>query len=167
MSAERKLALETQAAQAMRAVLETMTDDGEAIRDTLEGETNLHALIAKVLEHITEDEMLIAGIVSMVASLEQRLTRLHRRIDHRRTAIERAMVVGEIQKLELPGATISQRRIPPALHIVNEAEVPWKFLKQPPAQIDKAALKDALKDGETVPGASLDNGGVGISIRRS
>ncbi|WP_404840908.1 siphovirus Gp157 family protein [Alkalilimnicola ehrlichii] len=42
---------------------------------------------------------------------------------------------------------------------ISDAEaVPANFYRQPPPEIDKQAVKDALKAGEDVPGAYLEAG---------
>ena len=53
-------------------------------------------------------------------------------------------------------------------HIENsavEALIPAKFWKPQDPKLDRAAVAEALKAGETVPGASLSNGGLSLSIR--
>jgi len=164
---ERRLALETQAAQAMRSVLETMTDDPEAIRDTLEGMTDLREMIAAVFGQITEDELLATGLGVMIETMNARRQRIEHRMERRRAAIERAMIVGEIPKVELPEATISTRRVPPALQISDEGKIPERFWVPQPHKLDRAALKEALKARDKIPGASLSNGSVSLTIRRA
>lgn len=164
---ERNLDLETRAARALRDVLLTITDDDGAVADTIEGETNLHEAIKAVMDKITEDEILVTGIGSMAQALADRKARIAHRIERRRAAIERGMSVGEIQRLELPLATLSLRRIPPALQIANEAVIPPEYFLPQPPKLDRTALKEALKAGKDVPGALLDNGGIGLTVRRA
>lgn len=160
------LSKEVAAANALKEALALETDDAEAIRDTIEGETNLHEAIAAVMAEIREDEMMATGIGVMIESLETRKKRLSDRIVFRRAAIERAMLIGEISSLTLPDATISLKRVPPKLEITDEARIPAKFWKPQDPKLDKAALKEALEDGEDVSGASLGNGGISLSVRR-
>lgn len=163
----RNLERETAAANALREVLRTITDDDVAIRDSIEGSTGLHEAIAGVLASITEDEMLATGIAIMVKSLSERKARIEYRIERQRAAIERGMVVGELQKLELPGATISLRKVAPSLEVIDEAQIPAQFFTLPPPKLDRKALSEALKAGEQVHGAMMNNGSIGLTIRRA
>jgi hypothetical protein len=46
-------------------------------------------------------------------------------------------------------------RKPAFLNISDEAAIPRSFYVQPPPQLDRSALKAALKDGAQVPGVSM------------
>lgn len=163
---QRDLAKEAAAAAALKEALKLETDDTEAIRDTIEGETNLHDAIAAVMDDIREDEILVAGIESLAGSLSERKKRLEDRIGWRRAAVERAMAIGELPTLTLPDATLSLKTVPQGLTIVDEAKIPAKFWKAQDPVLDKKTLKDALKAGDVVDGAQLTNGGQTLAIRR-
>ena len=162
----RDLAKEAAAAAALKEALKLETDDSEAIRDTIEGETNLHDAIAAVMDDIREDEILVAGIESMAKTLDERKRRLEDRIAWRRAAVERAMAIGELPTLTLPDCTVSLKQSPQQLTITDEAQLPAKFWKPQDPTLDKKALKDALKAGDTIAGATLSNGGQQLSVRR-
>lgn len=164
---EHQLAREIRAAQVLKAALLEVTDDPDALADTIEGATNLHEAIAKVMDGIGEDEILLAGIDVAQKALSGREMRLNARVNRRRSAIERAMSVGELTKLELPQATLSVRRLPPALIIDDETQIPAVFWVSQEPKLHKKALADVLKTGKPVPGAHLDNGGQTLSIRRA
>ncbi len=164
---EHKLAMETRAAQILKFALAEYQDEPDLIADMIEGETNLHDAISNVMDGITEDEVMIAGLRSMTEQLVNRRLRFENRIDRRRSAIERAMAVGEITKLELPQATLSVRRVPPALHIVSESLIPDGFWSPQPPKLDRKNITEALKAGRDVPGAALDNGSTTLAIRRA
>ena len=52
--------------------------------------------------------------------------------------------------------SVSLRKNPPSVNITNEAEIPKEYIREKvTTSIDKAAIKDALKAGETVAGAEL------------
>src|SRR4051812_4164108 len=104
---ERKLAIESAAARQMRDYLLTITDDGQAIADTIDGETDLREAIRRVLWSVTEDQTLVAGLKETIETLEARKSRFDARIERLRTAIEKGMLAGELPKLELPEATLS------------------------------------------------------------
>lgn len=162
-----QLANEVAAAKALRDSLRAITDDDETVRDTIEGETNLHEAIAGVMGWLRNDEILITGIDRMQETLSARKERLKNRIGYYRAAIEQAMTIGELSTLELPDATLSVRRVAPKLEIVKESDIPAAYWKPQDPALDRKALADALKAGEAVPGAMLGNGGITLSVRRA
>lgn len=161
------LANEAAAAKALKDSLASLNLDDDTLRDTIEGETNLHEAISAVMGLIRDDEILISGIDRMQEALAARKTRLEDRIEYYRAAVLQAMTIGEIPSLELPDATISARRVPPKLEVVDEAAVPAAFWVAQDPRLDRKALGDALKRGETVPGVTLGNGGISLTIRRA
>lgn len=162
-----QLANEVAAAKALRDTLAALTSDPETIRDTIEGETSLHEAIGAVMEFVRDDEILVSGIDRMQETLSARKERVKNRISFYRSAIEQAMLIGEIPALELPDATISVRRVAPGLEIIEESKIPANYWKPQDPKLDRKAVSDALKSGLQVPGCILDNGGVTLAIRRS
>lgn len=161
-----RLQRETEAARILSEQLADLAEGDEAtVRDTIEGETNLHELIAKVIEDVAADEASVAGIARHIDTMEARKQRLKNRIEFRRAAILNAMSIGEIKKLELAIATVSRQNVAPKVQIVNEAEIPAEFWKRADPTLDKTALKAALKDKREVPGATLSNGSETLAIR--
>lgn len=167
-NAERILSKQMAAAAALReSMAAVIGDDAETMRDTIEGETGLHEAIASVLDLMREDEMLATGISVMIETLEARKHRLDERMKRCRAAIEQAMSIGELTRMDLPEASLTLKRVPPNVEITDEAKVPAEFWKAQDPKLDKAALKAALKEGRAVEGATLGNGSVTVQIRRS
>lgn len=163
------LETERRAAEALRETLAKMPGiDDETVRDTIEGETGLHEAIADVVATLTDAETMSAGLAVMIEKFEARKARYEARTDFLRSAIEQAMVIGELRKLELPDCTLSLSQRPRQVVIIDEAKLPARFWKQPEPVIDKRALAEALKStAENVPGAVLSNGAVSLTIRRA
>lgn len=163
-----KLAAEKQAAEALREAMSKLPGmDDETVRDTIEGETDLHGAIAGTVAMITETEIMEAGLAAKIKELVGRQKRYEDRLIFLRTAIEQAMTIGGLKLLELPDATLSLSNRAPGLVITDESRIPPSFWKQPDPVLDKSALKAALKDKQEVPGASLGNGSVSLTIRRA
>jgi len=163
-----QLQRETEAARVLREQLVALVDgDDEVIRDTIEGETSLHDLVAKVVEEVAADSASVEGIKAHLETMRGRKERLEARIEFRRSAILNAMAIGEIKKLELPIATLTRKPTPPKVHITDEAAIPSDFWKRSDPTLDKKALAEALKDKREVPGATLSNGGETVAIRWS
>lgn len=167
-NASHQLQRETEAARILRDQIAALADgDEEVVRDTLEGVTDLHELIAAVVDEIAHDTASVAGIKGHIKNMEARRARMEARIESRRAAILNAMAIGEIKKLELPIATLSRRNTAPQLQTSDEAQIPSQFWKRADPSLDRKALLDALKGGQIVPGAELSNGGETLSVKWS
>lgn len=183
--AEHALTKQVQAAKALRESLKLVVgDDVETLADMIEGETDLREAIGEVDKSIIEDELLVAGLGSMIDDLGKRRGRIEERIGRKRAAIEQAMQIGEVKRIELPTGTLTLKDVPPKVEIYEEANIPAKYWKAQDPRLDKAALGKDLKDIAAavkaaekanadlpeiteIPGARLGNGGITIQIRRS
>jgi hypothetical protein len=80
--------------------------DEETLRDTLEGITDLHEMIAAVIRSALVDEALQAGLRTRLEEMRQRLNRLEERCGKKRQlALETMCEVG-LKKLEQPDFTV-------------------------------------------------------------
>jgi hypothetical protein len=154
----------------VKAILTMLRDelgedpDDQLLLDCLEGETDLFALAHWLLGRIEEDEGVMEALAVQMAARKDRRDRAARRIEAHRTAIMAMMEAGGIDKLPLAEATCSLRRMAPKVIITDESLLPdalCKFTRKP----DMAAIKFAAEYGP-LPGVSLDNGGVSLTIRR-
>ena len=68
------------------------------------------------------------------------------------------------KKVERPGATLSRRPGSLSVSIDDERLIPSQLTKTK-VEPDKAAIKAQLQAGEDVPGASLQRGPDGITLR--
>lgn len=139
--------------------------DPKLLLDTIEGETNLAEACVFVLEQTHEDEILIEGLDAKIKELQVRKGRMEKSVADRRTIILMAMDRAGLSTIRSPLGTLSVRPTQPKAAITDEAIIPAKFFKPQDPKLDKTAVLDALKAGETVPGASLSNGGIQLSIR--
>ena len=138
--------------------------DEDLVSDMIEGETQLHELIAIAVMRAVELGAMQESIKEMVAKLRSRAERLANQERGLRDALLLAMVKGSVKKLELPVATVSVANAQRRLAIIDESLIPDAFWKQPPRELMKRDLANALKD-HPVPGAALDNGGEQLMIR--
>lgn len=163
-----ELATETANARNLLADMrDLLGDDAELIATTIEGETDLTEVASKALCRILELNGMMDGIAGMIASLKDRGERLEKQRDNLRSLLGVAMEVGCLKRLETPLATASLRAVPPKAEIINEAVIPARFWKKQEPKLDKKAVLDALKAKEPVPGATLSNGGMTVSIKVS
>lgn len=169
---ERDLARQIGAARDLMAQLrqDGADDDAELVADAIEGETNLTEALAAALAEIDDLDTLELGLEAVNRRNDTRLAAIRARRDRIRAAMEQAMVSVDQPTLRLPTATITVAKRAPQLVVVNEADIPSRFWKQPdpPApKLDKKALTAALKADEAIPGAQLDNGSVTLVVRRA
>lgn len=151
---------------AVKLKLQLGEDDPKLVLDMIEGETNLAEACVVVLEETYEDEILIAGLEAHIKEMQTRKGRMEKSVETRRTIILAAMDRAGIPTIKSALGTISVRPTQPKTVISDEAQIPAKFWKPSDPTLDKKALGDALKAGETIPGASLSNGGITLSIRK-
>lgn len=160
----RKIGAELNRAVELRRALQE-NDDPQLLLDTIEGETDLGEACAIVYEETLEDDVLLAGLVAKIEELQTRKSRVERSIDQRRAVILMAMEKAGLGTLKTPLGTMSVRQVPPKAIITDEALIPARFWKPSDPKLDKAALKAALDAKEVVPGATLSNGGIGLTVR--
>lgn len=141
------------------------TDDPQLILDTIEGETNLAEACVAVLEECTEDEILIEGLTAKIAEFQVRKGRMEKSVETRRNIILMAMEKAGLGTIKSPLGTMSARPTPKQAVITDEALIPAKFWKPQDPKLDRGELASCLRSGEIVPGASLSNGGITLSIR--
>lgn len=160
--------------EAARRLLTSLRETGDAedanlVADMIEGETGLTEAIEAALAEIDEGEILITGLKAKEQDFETRRKMIEGRNDRIRALIEQAMIATDQATMRLTTATITLRRIQPGLAITNEADIPsrfWVEQERPAPKLDKKALAEAVKAKEDVPGATLDNGGYSLTVRR-
>ena len=139
--------------------------DDETIRDTLEGITHLHEMIAAVIRSALVDEAFQAGLRTRLEEMRQRLTRLEERgAKKRQLALEAICEVG-LKKLEQPDFTASARAGLPPLVVVSEELIPADYWVPQPPKLDRQSLLGALKHGGAVAGAQLGNPKPTLAVR--
>lgn len=155
-------------AQAVRSLIEAFgSDDDEIIQSLIEGETDFVEAVSETLLSIDEDRAIVEGIAGRLAELGQRKARYEKRIEFKRAAIERALIIAECGPVETPCGTVSLKATAPSLQILDEAAIPAAFWKRGDPKLDKPALLRALKEdgAEPIPGVCLSNGGVTLQLR--
>ena len=139
--------------------------DDETIRDTLEGLTTLHELIAEIIRSALIDEALHHGLRSRLQDMKERLSRLEARAVKKRELALEAMSEADLRKIEQPDFTASARNGPPSLVVVAEDQVPETYWVPQLPKLDRQALLGDLKQGDDVPGAQLSNPKPVLSVR--
>lgn len=190
----RDLERQLKAAQLVREQVASMADnDPDLIRDSIEGETSLFEIMSAMVAADGEDEALVEAISAYVKTLNDRKSRVEKRIDVRRALMASAMEVAELPKLETAAGTVSRKAVAPKVIIIEESEIPSRFFVAQAPKLDKTVLGKALKERAAalaaikaepgsaeyaeakaaadkefpeVSGAVLSNGGATIQIRK-
>lgn len=139
--------------------------DEETLLDTLEGMTNLHEMIAAVIRSRLDDLALVAALRARMADMQERLARLEQCAEKKKEVVTSVMERAGLKKLTEPDFAVSLRSTQPLLVLVDEREIPEGFWKPQPPKLDRQGLIAALKAGREIPGATLGNAAVTISVR--
>jgi hypothetical protein len=139
--------------------------DETTLADTLEGQTDLHEVLAAVVRSALFNEALAAGLKGHIQVLQERLDRLTERASERRTIARDAMSEVDIKKIAAPDFTLSLRPGSPALVVVDEAAIPQPYWEAREPRLNRLGLIADLKLGRPIPGASLSNPEPVLSVR--
>ena len=139
--------------------------DDDAALEALRGIISLHDAIRAAARSALEDEAAASRLRGRLDEIEVRLRRLERRAEGKREIALRAMEEAGLDHLDAPGLRIDVRHAPPAVVINDECLVPAAYRVERPAWLDYQAIRDALKSGTRVPGATFANSKVTLAIR--
>lgn len=152
--------------QTVEAMLEDPEMDVQAVLDTLQG-------IAGEFEEKADNtacmvKQLEAGARAMKTeadALTKRAKAMGARADRLREYLYQEMSLAGFKKIETARNLLQVKKTPASVRIENEqAFLQWaarehpEYLRAKPPEVDKAAVKDALKSGATLPGAVLESG---------
>jgi len=147
-------------------LLEHLPDvDDETVRDTLEGITDLHEMIAAVIRSALVDEALHAGLRFRLDDMKQRLSRLELRAGKKRQIALEAMAETGLTRLHQSDFTASARAGTPALVVIAEDRIPEAYWLPQPPKLDRQAILGELKRGIEIPGAQVSNPKPVLSVR--
>lgn len=144
----------------------TECDDPEIILSAIEGETDLCEAICALDAETFDDEAVVVGIKAAEQKLKDRRERIEKSIATRRNVILMAMERAGIDTIRTPLGTLTKKAVPSAPLVADESLVPARFWTPQEPKLDKKAINDAVKAGESIPGVGMTNGGVSLQIRR-
>jgi len=138
--------------------------DDATFWDTLDGETDAGEILDRLIWNAQTDQHLADSIKEHEASLRARRQRMEARVAAHKAAMLSILDAADVKKAERPCATVSRRSGSMSVQIVDEDSVPTqlcKIVRSP----DKTAIKKLLEAGEVVPGAQLQRGADGVTVR--
>ena len=139
--------------------------DAQTLNDTLEGATNFKEALSALIRSALEDDSLAKALRDRLNDMRVRLSRFEARAASKRQVVTENMEAADIRKLIEPDFTASTRMGPPSALINNEDELPIDFLVPQPPKPDKRAILEALTRGASVPGATLAQPKLSLSVR--
>lgn len=164
-----------------------VAEDEEMAADLVEGETDFFDCLDVVIASMDEDAIMVDGLKARIDELSARMARYKKKIETKRTLIEQSLQAAELSAVTRPTYTLSIRNTAPGLVIVDEEKIPAKFWVKQDPKLDKKALASAVKEVaegneaikraadasgkepaliDPIPGVTLDNGGISLTIRR-
>lgn len=142
-----------------------LLEDDEAWQATLESETDVNELLRSIVWRIDDAKAMVVGTKDRFEELKARKDRYEHRVEGLRELAFKIMQSTELAKLELPEATLSLRA--GTQQLIGEADpasLPDDLCKIS-RDLNRTAIKDALKAGQTVPGFQLSNSPPSLTIR--
>jgi hypothetical protein len=140
--------------------------DETAFLDTLEGETDALDLADALIAKMQDDDAMAEAIKAQIDAMAARRHRIKARVERCREAMLALIDAMGVKKLERPRATISRRAGAMRLVLIDPTSIPSQLCDvETIVTPDKAAIKAALDAGEAVPGAALERGPDGLTVR--
>jgi hypothetical protein len=164
--ATQSLNLEVEAALRLKTrLIADFGEDTDLMRDVMEGNFNFQYLIGRCTEELATVTGMIDGIERAMERMNERLERHALQSEKLRDAIRQALDVAEIKSIKTPAATMSLRKNPPSVVIVDEAAIPEAFMVYPLPIPNRRAIKEQLQVGAKVPGCSLSNQPESLAVK--
>ena len=138
--------------------------DAATFFDTLDGETNIGDLIETLILSKADAEANQIGAKKVADDFTARVNRMAHRQKSISTVLGRILDAMGEKKIVHQLATISRTKPRESVVVFDEKEVPTQLCKTVVTP-DKAAIKKQLEAGEAVPGARLEKGAAGLTIR--
>lgn len=130
----------------------------DEVQDSLSSlNMEIEGKVLSIVDYITNLEKDSLALKERVKSLQDRKSVIDRRIEHLREYVKSAMTACEKGKIEGLDYVVSIAKSPPSLVIEDEDKIPLSYIEFEKI-IDKERLKNDLKQGVSVEGATLTQG---------
>jgi type II secretory pathway component PulL len=138
-------------------------DDADFL-EIVENEVDVLERLRKMLRVARLAEADAKGTADVIAELQERKARLAEKSAKSRRIVQWALEELGMTKLDCADMSVSLRASAPGVEIVDLSQLPERYVKVTIAP-DKAAIREALKQGEEIPGACLKNAGNALTVR--
>ena len=141
-----------------------LADDETALRDMLDGETDVYDLVRRMVRFSLDAASLAEAAASRADALAARRDRFKRRAESARAAAFGMLDALGNSKLADPEFTVSISPGKPGVIVTDEQALAAEFVRVSRSP-DKTAIAAALKAGQVVAGAEMANGSPVLTIR--
>ena len=141
-----------------------LSDDSDLAMDMFEGETDLLKVVSRATKERAERLAMAEAVKAYIGDLSDRKARFERGADAMKALIQGLMDATGQEKITLPEATIFVTKPRESVNVTDLEALPQGFFKLT-RTADKTALKDALMAGQSIPGAEMQLGLAGLTIR--
>lgn len=148
----------------LKVAFPELLDDYELLESAIDGETNFERVIEVITDEFLEALSMKGAIAERMEALDERSKRFTKKAETIRTLAFDLMQAANRPKVELPVATLSIRKGVSKVEIDDLTAIPQGFKRTEVIPL-KTELKKALEAGEAIPGAHLEHGPEGLSVR--
>lgn len=148
----------------LKAISETLPDDDPDKLEMLNVEGDFSSLMEWALRKRNEAIAQADSCSALKETYYFREKRFQARADDMKDVIRLIMNCAGEKKFQGVSGTVSVKSVPPKPVILDEAMVPDKFFEIKKV-LSKTLINEAIKNGESITGVSMDNGNETISIR--
>ncbi len=138
--------------------------DDQTLLDTLEGACDLTDRITNICRAAVEADLQAEVVGQMIKNQQARKKRHEDRSERLRSLALWAMQEAGIPKIPAADITIAIGRGRASVIITDDKALPLDFVEFI-AKPDKAKIKEAIENGQSIPGASLNNSMPALTIR--
>jgi hypothetical protein len=145
--------------------------DADALMDTSLPDDVVADTLVGMAGELEEKASNVAAVILSLDGFADQIHHREKQLELRRKAIENraknlrsyllmCMQRANVHKIETPEMRLSVRKNPPALVIDDPKLIPakyWRIPDPPPPEVDKAAIKQAIRDGHPIEGAHLEH----------
>jgi hypothetical protein len=139
--------------------------DDQTLADTLEGLSDFPQMVEEIVRSSLDDETMITGLKARIEIMNARLSRLRERHSKKRSVVAWAMGSTGLNRFEVADFSVSLSPGAQRLVVNDEKSLPEGFFVPQEPRLDRQALTQSLKDGQTYDGAVLVFGDPYITVR--
>lgn len=148
----------------LRVTYPDLADDLQLLCDTLEGETEFLPVMERVTEEYLDSVSMKAAVSDRMSALAERRDRFDRKADALKAMAMSLMEAAGQPKVQLPVATLSITKGRTSVVVDDVDALPQGYFATERKPL-KTAIKEAIEHGEIIPGARLETGDDGLTVR--
>lgn len=148
----------------LRASFPELSEDYELLESAIDGETDFERVVEVITDEFLEALSMKGAIADRMESLKERSDRYGKKAETIRSLAFDLMQAADRPKVELPVATLSIRKGVDSVVIEDLDAIPQGYARTEKVAL-KTEIKKALAAGGAIPGARLETGTPGLSVR--